>query len=580
MSNRKRSMCRALAALFAVAAIAGGAGIISAAPALATTCSTSAAMGGCGPYNDPQINSPGEPTVGQDVWNPIPGWRQTLYAAGPGDWYVTANMPAGNTAVVSFPNTGADYNEQPLSSFGSIVSSFSETSPGAGPGGHDNYDTGFDLWLNHWNDEVMIQMDNYGSQAVGSCPFIATATFGGSNGVPVQRWGLCQFGSELIWQLSQGHEPAGRVDILSMLTWLEDARYVPSASTVTAFSYGFEICSTGGQNETFRVNSLSITSMPARDDGTGMAPAAVTGGVTGLSSSGATLHGTVNPEGKTTIYRFEYGLTSRYGAPVPVAVGTAGSGTSAVGESMTIGGLEPTTAYHYRIEATSPSGTSYGADRVFSTLPGVGYAAASSAGAANVSSLAWTQEVGNGSDRALLVAATVGTGSDIGCSAVITDNGEEMSELATIHTDNRHAGYLSIWGLVNPPTGADKIAFAVRGCASPPLELSGGAESFTGVSQRTPFGPVRAGYGDGAVASATVATASADDMVASFIADGSGDESARSPAVTRFVRDVDLSSGAGNSAGATSPATGSPVTVTWSMYSDYWAEGVIDIHSA
>jgi hypothetical protein len=581
MSNRQRYVRRALVALSAATAIAGCADAVSAAPALASTCTTSAAKGGCGPYHYSRIDSPDEPTVSQDVWSPIPGWHQTLYATSPGSWRVTANMPAGNTAVVSFPDTGANYNEKPLSSFGSIVSSFSETSPGAGRSKQNNYDTGFDLWLNNWNNEVMIQMDNYGSQSVGTCPYIATAVFGGASGVPVQHWGLCRFGSELIWQLRQGHEPAGRVDILSMLTWLEDTRYLPPASTVTAFSYGFEICSTGGQNETFRLNALSITSTPADGDAKGAAPAAATGGVTGVSSSGATLHGTVNPEGKTTIYRFEYGPTPRYGSSVPAPAGSAGGSTSAVSESAAIGGLEPSTTYHYRIEATSPSGTADGADRTFTTPPGVGYGTASSAGAAHVSSLAWTQEVGGGSDRALLVEAAVGISDDVGCSAVLTDNGKEMSELAVIHTDNKHAGYLGIWGRANPPSGADTIALTVRGCAGGnPQELSGGAESFTGVSQSSPFGRVQAAYGNGGAAAATVATNSANDVVASFIADGSGDESARPPAAMRLARDVDFGSGAGNSAGATSPATGSPVTVAWSMYSDYWAEGVVDVHHA
>jgi hypothetical protein len=579
MANR--NVHRSLLALLAAAAIAGGVSIFTAASALATTCTTSAAMGMCGHYDYPQFSSPTAATVGQDVWNPIPGWQQTLYATSPGSWHVVANMPAGNTAVVSFPNTGADYNEKPLSSYGSIVSSFSETSPGTGASRQNNYDTGFDLWLNHWNNEVMIQMDNYGSQSVGTCPFIARTIFGGANGVPVQHWGLCRFGSELIWQLTPGHERTGNVDILSMLNWLEDARYLPPASTVTAFSYGFEICSTGGHNATFQLNSFSLTTASAKRGAGRKAPAAATSSVTGLSSSGATLHGTVNPEGQITTYGFEYGPTTRYGSSAPAQVGSSGSGMTAVSESAEIGGLKPSTTYHYRIRAADPSGTSYGADREFTTPPGVGYDGVSGAGEANVSALTWTHKVGTGNDRALLVAAAVGTSDDTGCSAVVTDDGTKMSELATIHTDNKHAGYLDIWGLANPPPGADTIDIMVRGCsAGTPLELSGGAESFTGVSQGDPFGPARTANGDGGTASATVATASPNDLVASFIADGSGDESPQSPATTRFVKDVGLSSGAGNSAGATSPATGSSVTVTWSMYSDYWGEGVVDIHHA
>lgn len=187
------------------------------------------------------------------MWNPISGWQQALSATNPGDWHVTANMPAGNTAVVSYPNTGASYGEQPLSKFKTIVSSFSENmNATAGTSAWATYD----LWFNNWGNEVMIQHDFAGN---GPCSFVATASFGGSDGVPVQSWGLCKYGSELIWKLTSGSEQTGSVDILSMVTWLETHGYMASNSTITDLSYGFEICSTGGKNENFQVNSFSIS---------------------------------------------------------------------------------------------------------------------------------------------------------------------------------------------------------------------------------------------------------------------------------------------------------------------------------
>jgi hypothetical protein len=187
------------------------------------------------------------------VWAPISGWQQSLSAVGPGDWSATANMPAGNTAVVSFPNTGAGYGEQPVSKFKTITSSFSENMNATSK---TSAWAAYDLWFNNWGNEVMIQHDFANN---GACPFLATQSFGGSGGVPVQTWGLCKYGSELIWKLTTGSEQTGSVDILSMVTWLESHGYMPSASTITALSYGFEICSTGGQNETFHVNSFSIS---------------------------------------------------------------------------------------------------------------------------------------------------------------------------------------------------------------------------------------------------------------------------------------------------------------------------------
>lgn len=45
-----------------------------------------------------------------------------------------------------------------------------------------------------------------------------------------------------------------------MLTWLEHHRYLPQNSALTDISYGFDICSTSGQPETFTVSRFSVTS--------------------------------------------------------------------------------------------------------------------------------------------------------------------------------------------------------------------------------------------------------------------------------------------------------------------------------
>jgi hypothetical protein len=223
-------------------------------PVPTATCTTSAAQGECGPFIYPQIEGTGQdPVVGNNVWNPISGWQETLYANSPADWYVTANMPAGNTGVVSYPSIGATYNNDPLSSFLEMYSSFSENMNATS--GTSAW-AAYDIWLNNGNNEVMIQHDFANA---GPCTAAASATFGGSGGVPVQNWDLCQFGSELVWKLTGGNEQSGGVDILSMLTWLENKGYLPQDSTLGLIGYGWEICSTGGVNENFQVSSFSIT---------------------------------------------------------------------------------------------------------------------------------------------------------------------------------------------------------------------------------------------------------------------------------------------------------------------------------
>jgi hypothetical protein len=94
-------------------------------------------------------------------------------------------------------------------------------------------------------------------------------------------------------------------------------------------------------------------------------PSAITGPVTAAGATTATLSGTVNPNGDATTWHFDYGKTTSYGSST--ANGTAGSGTANTTVTANVTGLDPATTYHYRIVATSASGTAQGADGIFTT---------------------------------------------------------------------------------------------------------------------------------------------------------------------------------------------------------------------
>jgi hypothetical protein len=202
------------------------------------------------------------------MWAANSGTTQTLTAYNPGSWSVVANsQPAGSTAVQTYPDTQQIYTQPddtpvPLSSFGSITSSFTEKM-GAASG--TSAEAAYDIWLGqnsstNYADEVMIWNDQANRGTCGGATVKTTATFGGSNGVPQQNWTLCEYGgSELIWYLTGGNERSGTVDILSMLTWLESHSYLPAGSGLNQIDYGFEICSTPDA-ETFTVSQFSIKS--------------------------------------------------------------------------------------------------------------------------------------------------------------------------------------------------------------------------------------------------------------------------------------------------------------------------------
>jgi hypothetical protein len=234
-------------------------------PSLSAACTVTAAKGSCGPYSkySPITGTTSATNIGNNVWNPISGWKQALYSVNPGEWSVTADMPAGNTAVVSYPSLGANYgqvsgNAEPLSDFASLDSSFSEDMHATSA---TSAWAAYDIWLgpssgSKATDEVMIQHDFANN---GPCTAKASATFGGSGGIPARKWNLCQFGSELVWKLTGANEQSGTVDILAMLNWLVAHRYMAEDTGLFSIGYGWEICSTGGQDENFQVSSFSIT---------------------------------------------------------------------------------------------------------------------------------------------------------------------------------------------------------------------------------------------------------------------------------------------------------------------------------
>jgi hypothetical protein len=95
------------------------------------------------------------------------------------------------------------------------------------------------------------------------------------------------------------------------------------------------------------------------------APAIVTTGTAAITYSGAELDGTVNPNGYSTAYHFDFGLTSTYGSSTPAL--NAGAGSVAVAVNSTVSALVPGTVYHFRLVGTNTGGTTSGTDRTFTT---------------------------------------------------------------------------------------------------------------------------------------------------------------------------------------------------------------------
>ena len=95
-------------------------------------------------------------------------------------------------------------------------------------------------------------------------------------------------------------------------------------------------------------------------------PSVTTGGTTNVTTAGATLQGTVNPNGGITNAWFEYGMTTGYGGTTSNL--GAGSGATPGSLSADLTGLQSGTLYHYRLVAQNSLGTTPGPDTTFTTL--------------------------------------------------------------------------------------------------------------------------------------------------------------------------------------------------------------------
>jgi hypothetical protein len=96
-------------------------------------------------------------------------------------------------------------------------------------------------------------------------------------------------------------------------------------------------------------------------------PVATTKAATAVTSTSATINGTVNPNGQDTTYAFQWGLTTSYGNETPVPQSSVGGGSTAAPVSANLSGLTSGTVYHYRVIASNASGGAAGADGTFTT---------------------------------------------------------------------------------------------------------------------------------------------------------------------------------------------------------------------
>jgi len=112
-------------------------------------------------------------------------------------------------------------------------------------------------------------------------------------------------------------------------------------------------------------------------------PTVSTGASSNVTSSGATLSGTVNPNGADTHAWFQYGTSSTLAGASSTTMQDLGSGTSNVAVDAAITGLTSNTQYYFRVVASNSAGTVNGTIGTFTT-PAIVVPTVTTGGSSNV----------------------------------------------------------------------------------------------------------------------------------------------------------------------------------------------------
>jgi plastocyanin len=144
----------------------------------------------------------------------------------------------------------------------------------------------------------------------------------------------------------------------------QGATFIHTFNSVGTFPY-YCTAHVGEPTEVGQVIVATPTPPPANGP-----PIVTTNPATLIASFSAALQGSLNPNGLITTFHFQYGTTTSYGLTSAPQTQT---GNTSRPVSANINSLSAHTTYHFRIVASNTAGTTFGSDRIFTTLSMTGF---------------------------------------------------------------------------------------------------------------------------------------------------------------------------------------------------------------
>jgi hypothetical protein len=187
--------------------------------------------------------------------------NETVHVCDAGSWFVTSNLPAGNTAVLTYTSTQVNFNQVALSTFNAITSTFSEVSPHDATGvasSFGDYEAAYDVFFGPNNDnEIMVWVDNNGQTPGGGWNAQkSSVTIGGT------VFDVYFSGSTTYW-VAQKNFTSGTIDLLAIFKYttgtLHNFDATQAAGYLNQIQFGWELCSTNGAAETFYLDAFTVS---------------------------------------------------------------------------------------------------------------------------------------------------------------------------------------------------------------------------------------------------------------------------------------------------------------------------------
>lgn len=141
-----------------------------------------------------------------------------------------------------------------------------------------------------------------------------------------------------------------------------------------------------------------------------------------------------------------------------------------------------------------------------------------------------------------------------------------MVSLGKVASNNGTSGYVQMFGLMNPPTGAQTVAVTVSATST----ISGGSTSFTGVAG---FSTAVTAFGSSAAPAVAITGTNAGNMIVDAVCTGTLITS--STHTNRWLKNTNTSTAAGAGAGSTAASAVGSVTMQYAVTSDFW--GIIAV---